>query len=99
MVGSHDRDHGIGEIYLLKNLRADDRMNFQLIELFLSQPARLRNNVFGNRELSDVVQQRGRPQSIEFIGAEPEFFTHLEGIHLDAPQVFGRSLIFSVDSQ
>ena len=63
--------HRIGEFDLFQNLRAHQRMDLHLLELFGRQAARLGNDVFRDRQFADIVQQGGRLQSVQFVWLRP----------------------------
>ena len=56
VMSAHDGHDRIGEAYALQNFRADQRVDLHLLELFRGQPSGLRDDVFRNRQLADVVQ-------------------------------------------
>jgi len=59
MMRADDGHHRIREFHALQNLCAHHRMNLHLLELLRRQLAGLGDDVFGDGQLADVVQQRG----------------------------------------
>jgi len=97
VVGAHDRNHGIREANSFENFRSHHRVNLHLLEFFGSQPARLRDDVFGNCQLADIVQQRGRVQSFQLRAFHAQFLGNLDGINSHALQVRMRGLVFGLN--
>ena len=62
----HDRRHRVWKSGLFHDLGARYRMDFQLFELGLGQPAGLGKNVFGHGQFAHVAQQRCRAQRQQF---------------------------------
>ena len=58
VVAQNERRHRVRERHTRNNLRADLRMDPDLLEFLLRQRAGLRENVLGHRQLADVVQER-----------------------------------------
>ena len=58
VMAEDQRRHRIGERHRGDDLRADLRVNADLLELLLRQRSGLRQDVLGHRQLADVVQQR-----------------------------------------
>ncbi len=56
MMRAHNGSHRVREAHALQNLRAHHRVDLHLLELFPCQFAGLRDDMFRNRELSDIVQ-------------------------------------------
>ena len=67
VVAQDERRDGIGKRHARDDLGADLRVNPNLLELFLRERARLRENVLGHRQLADVVQQRGRLHALNLV--------------------------------
>ena len=65
-MAENQRRHRIGERHRRDDLGADLRMDPDLLELFLRERARLREDVLGDGELADVVQQRRRLDALDF---------------------------------
>ena len=99
VMRAHDRNHRIREFHLFQNLRADQRMDLHLLELFGSQPAGFRDDVFGHRQFADIVQQSGCLQGIELVLTQPDFLADLGGIDADALQMVGRCGVLGFDGK
>ena len=67
VVRAHDRHDRIGKLDFFQNLGAHQRVDLHLFELFRSQFAGLGNDVFGNGEFADIVQQRGGLERFEIV--------------------------------
>ena len=67
VVAEDQRRHRIGERHRGDDLRADLRVNADLLEFFLRQRAGLRQDVLGHRQLADVVQQRRGLDALDFV--------------------------------
>ncbi len=99
MVREHDRYDRIGEFHAVQNLGTDDRVDLHFVELDRRQPARFRNDVLRNRQLADVVQQRGRLQRLEFRFGEPQLLGDFHCINPDSPKMMVGSEVFRFDGQ
>ena len=64
VVSEDERSDRVGEPHVGHNLGADLRVDPDPLELLVGQGAGLRQDVFGNRELADVVEQRRRPHTL-----------------------------------
>src|SRR5262249_26112452 len=60
------RGDGVWELNALEDLRADDRVDFHLLEFFRCETTGLRDDVLGDGEFADVVQQRRSVQRLPF---------------------------------
>ena len=74
MVRANDRGDRIGKGDALQDFSADDGMDLHLFELFRRQSAGLVDDVLGNGELADIVQQRGSAKGFDFLGRTPSSF-------------------------
>ncbi len=99
VVIQDERRHRIGERHVRDDLRADLRMHLHPLELFLRQRTRLRQDVLGHRELSDVVQQRGRPHALHVAGRHAHGLGEPGREDLHAADVRRRGLVLGVDRQ
>ncbi len=68
-----------------------------MLEFFRRQLAGLGNDVFGHRDLTDVVQQRRGAQRFHLRLAEAQFFGDLDGVSFDALQMIVRGLVLGFD--
>ena len=84
---------------MLQNLSPDHRVNFHLLEFFRGQAAGLRNNVLGNGQLANVMQQRRCLQGLHFRRFQAHVLGHLERIHPHPLQVIVRGMVFGFDRQ
>ena len=64
MVRPNDGDNRIGKVHALENLGAYYRVDLHLFELFRRQPTRLVDDVLGNGQLADVMQQGCGPKRL-----------------------------------
>ena len=74
-------------------------MNLHLLELFRSQPAGFRNDMFGHGQLANVMQQRGRVQGLQLRPLHAQFFGNLDGVYTHPLQVIVRGLILGFNGQ
>src|SRR6184192_1616904 len=74
--------HRVREGHSTDDLRADLRMDANLLEFFLSERTRLRQDVFGHRELPDVMQQRGGLDALDLVFRHAERARESGGVHL-----------------
>ncbi len=99
MVRAHDRHHRIRKVNLLQNLRADDGMDFHLLEFFRRQFPRLRNNVLRHGQLSNVVQHRGGAQRFGLVFAQAQFLRQFHGVDPHPLQVFAGGFVLGFNGQ
>ena len=67
VVRQYERRHRVREGDGADDLRANLRVDLHLQELLLGEGTRLREDVFGNRELADVVQQGSHAHALHFV--------------------------------
>jgi hypothetical protein len=72
-------------------------MDFHFGEFRLREFAWLIENVFWDRELSDIMQQRPSEQRLQLRFSKPKEFSHLCRVDLGSTHVPMSRLIFSVD--
>src|SRR5207245_11279226 len=89
----------VREGHAADDLRADLRMDANLLEFFLSERTRLRQDVFGHRELPDVMQQRGGLHALDLVFRHAARARESGGVPLHAPAVALRRLILHLDGQ
>lgn len=99
VMAQDERHDGIREGHAADDFRADLRMNADLLELFLGERARFGQDVLGHGELADVVQQRGGLDALDLGLGHAERPRKAGRVHLDAPDVALRRLIFRVDGE
>ena len=99
MVGTHDGSDWIGEVRAFNNIGADGRVDLHLFEFVGSQPAGLGKNVLRYRQLADVMQQRRRPQSLQFGIADLHDAADLNGVSLHPFQMAGRGGVLGFNRQ
>ena len=99
MVSAYDRHHGIGEANSFQNFRSHDGVNLHLLELFRRQPAGFRNDMFGHRQLANVVQQRGGMQGFQFAALHAQLLGYLDGVDANPLQVIVSGLVFGFNGQ
>ena len=71
--------------HAVQNLGPYDGVDLHLLELVGSQTARFRNDVLRDRELSDVVQKRGRLDRLQLERRDAHLFGKLGRIKLHSP--------------
>src|SRR5262245_10959746 len=59
MMAKHEIVDGTGKWHVAQDLGTDARMNLDALELLSGQRARFGQDVLGNRQVADVVQQGG----------------------------------------
>ena len=94
-----ERSHRIRERHAADDLGAHLGMNPDLLELFMRERSRLREDVLGNRQLADVVQQRRRLDALDLVLAHPQRTGETGGVHLHAAHVALRRLVLGVDGE
>src|SRR3989454_480420 len=87
VVGAHDRNNRVREFNSSQNIRTDNRMNFHFLELFRSKTSWLGENVFGDRELANVVQHGGGANGIQLGFIQPKVLGNLDRINLHPAQM------------
>src|SRR5208337_4486118 len=96
VMGSNDRYDRVGELHAFEDFRSDKRMNLHFLEFFRRQAAWFRNDMFGDRELSDVMQQGSGLQGLHFVMLDVEVLRDLNGIDAHSLQVIVSSLILGL---
>ena len=99
VVRADNRHHRIGKADALQDLRSDYRVNLHLLELFRGKPARFRNDVFGNGQLANVVQEGGGLQSFHRLRRDVQIFRDFDGINAHALQVIVGGVVFGLNSE
>ncbi len=92
----HDR---IREVDAFQNLGADQRVGFELFELFAGEFAGLGDDVFGDGQFADVVEQGGGLQRLQVLSGYAEFTAEFHGVDLDALQVVVGGMVLGVNRQ
>src|SRR5258708_4081347 len=87
VVGAHDGNNRVWEFNASQNVRTNNRMDFHFLEFFGSKTAWLGENVFGDRELANVVQHGSGANGIQLRFIEPKVLGNLDRINLHAPQM------------
>ena len=93
-----DRHHRKGELDRGQDIRADRDVPLHHLELGRRELPRLVENVLGNADLSDIVQERGRLERLErglIVGLE--ISSEREAVALYAADVAVRHLILGID--
>ncbi len=99
VMGSDDGHNRVRELHPFQNFRAHGRVDLHLLELFGRQAAWFRNNLLGNRQLANVMQQGCGLQSIHLAGLDLELLAHFDGVDADSLQMIVRGLILGLDGQ
>ena len=99
VVREDERGHGIGKRYRRDDLRTDLRVDLHFAELLLGEGARLRQDVFGDRKLADIVQQRGRAHALHLRRRHADRLRHGGRVALHPPDVGSRRLVLRIDGE
>ena len=97
VVAQDQRGDRIGKRDAGDDFRSHLRVDADLLEFFLRERARLRQNVLGHGQLADIVQQRGGLDPLDLRVGEADRLRQPGGEHLHAPDVHVRGLILGVD--
>ncbi len=97
VVIAHDVFYRIRKTNALENVSADGRVDFHLCKFRFRQLAGLIENVFRDRQFSNVVQERSGIQSLYFRITHLEVFSHLGGIDLRAAHVTVSCLVLRIN--
>jgi hypothetical protein len=84
---------------MLQNLGAHHGMDLHFFKFVGRQLAGFGNNGFRNRQLSDVVEQRRRPQCVQLRFGKAQVLSDFERVELNALQVIVRGVILGVDGE
>ena len=87
VVAEDERRDRIRERHGGDDFRPDLRVNPDLLKLLLRQRARLRQDVLGDGELADVVQQRRGLDALDFVRRQARRLRQPGGVDLHAPDV------------
>ena len=98
MAQDQRRDR-IGKRDTADDFGSDLRMPLNFLEFFLCQRPWFRQDVFGDRELADVVQERRCLETLDFHVRHPERRRNLDGIDLHTPDVPLADFVLGVDGQ
>ena len=99
MVAEDEGRHRIRERHSRDDVGADLRVAPDLLELFGRQRARLGDDVLGNGQLADVVEQRRGLDRLHLDVGHPECPRQRGRVNLDATDVVMRRLILGVNRQ
>ncbi len=99
VVAQDERRHRVRERDAGDDVGAHLRVNANLLELFGCQRTRLGEDVLRHGELADVVQERSRPDRLDFVLAHAERASHARRVRLYTSDVVGRALVLRVDRQ
>jgi hypothetical protein len=91
--------HRIGERHRTDDLRADLRVDANLLKLFLRQGTRLGEDVLRHGKLPDVVQERRGFHPLNFAVRHAERFRQARRIDLDTADVRLRCLVLGIDRE
>src|SRR5262249_55544262 len=86
-----------GERHGRDDLCTDLRVDANLLEFFLRQRTRLRQDVLGDRQLADVVQERRRLHALDLRLGQARRPREAGGVDLHATDVHLRGLILRID--
>ena len=96
-MGEDQWRHGVRKRNGGDDFGADLGMDADLLEFLLGQRSRLRQDVFRDRQLPDVVQQRGRLDALDVGCRQTEGPRQSGGVQLHAPDVHLGQLVLRVD--
>ena len=99
VMRTDDGRDGIGKGDALQNFSADLSVDLDFLEFFGRKRSGLVDDVFGNRQLADVVQQSGSAQRFDLLFGETQFFGDLNREHAHALQMFVRSVVLGFNGQ
>ncbi len=99
VVAQNQRRDRVGERHAGDDFGADLRVDANLLELFLRQRTRLRENVLGDGQLADVVQQGRRLDALNLVFRHADRFRETRREHLHAPDVRLARAILGVNRQ
>ena len=99
VVAQDERRDRVGERHGADDLGADLRVNADLLELFLRERARLREDVLGHGQLADVVQQRRGLDALDLVVGHAQRAGQARGVDLHAADVRLGRLVLGVDGQ
>ena len=74
-------------------------MNLHFFEFFRRQAARFRDDVLGNRQLADIVQQGRGLQGLHPLPVNLKFLRNLDGVDANSLQVVVSCLILGLDGE
>ncbi len=97
VVAHDERCHRIWERHAGDDLGAHLRMNPDLLEFFGRERTWLRQDVFGDREFADVVQQGRGADALNVRLRQADRFCQSGGVDLHSQDVRVRHLVFGVD--
>ena len=89
MVAEHELTDGPSKRHAVEDVGADARMNLDALELLGGQRIGLRQNVFGDGHVADVVQQRRGAHCLNVGVAEAGRLREGRGALLDRSNVLG----------
>ena len=92
-MAENQRRHSIGKRHVADDLGADLRVGLDLLELLLREPARLRQDVLGNRQLPDVVEKCSRLHPLDLAVAHTHRLRQAGRVGVYAADVVLRCLI------
>jgi hypothetical protein len=99
MVGANDGEHWPGEIDGLQDSRANLWMLFNLFEFLFAESARLKQDVIGDSELPNIMQERPRIDRFDKIFRQAHLFGQGNRITLHPNKVMLVVLVLGVNSQ
>ena len=97
VVAENQRRDRIRKRNARNDFRADLGVNPNFLEFLRRERTRLRKNVLGNRQLSNVMQKRRGLDRLYFLARNPNRFGEPAGVELHAENVRIAHLIFRVD--
>src|ERR1700734_1072642 len=99
MVRAYDGHYGIRKLDLFQNLSPDDGMDLHLLEFFGREFPRLRDDVFRNRELADVMQNRRSLQGFGFVFVQAKIFGEFHGVNAHPLKMLVGGVVFGFDGE
>ena len=97
MVPTHQRQEMVQLLDGAQDLLAHRRMSAHQHPLFVGEPPWLAQDLIGNADLADIVNQRAQPQRLDVLGGQPHLGGDGDRIARDAIRVRRRIAIAQVN--
>src|SRR6476660_5843783 len=97
MVVANNIFNRVREVDSSEDVAADGGMNLHLRKFGFGKFARFVQDVFGHRQLANIVKQSSSKKRLQFLAAEVEESAHLRRINLSSANVAMSCLVFCVD--
>jgi hypothetical protein len=97
MMVTNDVFNRIREVNAPENVTTHSRVNLHFCKLGFGKLAWLVQNVFGHRQLANIMKQRSGEKSLQLLTANIEKSPHLRGVNLCPANVPVSGLVLCVD--